>query len=148
MSKIPVISTLVLLCSFAITKPAFADGDLQNVQHIVIVMQENHSFDNYFGVLPHAPGSPYHRGNGACSSTDHTCVDGLQCTFNGSGVLTCTNSNLDDNGSTVSAFHSPTRCVAPTSTIPGLVPTTRPISRAPTALYQVRSAMASFGRTI
>jgi phospholipase C len=112
-SKFPVVSTLILFCFFAITKSAFADGNLQNVHHIVIVMQENHSFDNYFGVLPYAPGSPYHNGNGACASTDHTCVDGLQCGFNGSGVLTCINSNLDDNGGTVAAFHSPTRCVAP-----------------------------------
>jgi hypothetical protein len=27
--------------------------------------------------------------------------------------LTCSNSNLDDNGSTVVAFHDPSRCVAP-----------------------------------
>jgi phospholipase C len=33
---------------------------LHKVNHIIIVMQENHSFDNYFGVLPYAPGSPYH----------------------------------------------------------------------------------------
>jgi hypothetical protein len=34
------------------TTPALADGDLRKLQHIVIVMQENHSFDNYFGALP------------------------------------------------------------------------------------------------
>jgi phospholipase C len=28
---------------------AFAEGDLHKVNHIIIVMQENHSFDNYFG---------------------------------------------------------------------------------------------------
>ena len=67
---------------------AHADGDLGNVNHVIIVMQENHSFDNYFGVLPNAPpltmqvpGS-YHnnQGNGPCPTSDHTCVDSLNCT--------------------------------------------------------------------
>jgi phospholipase C len=35
-----------------------ADGDLHKVNHIIVVMQENHSFDNYFGALAYAPGSP------------------------------------------------------------------------------------------
>ncbi len=50
---------------------AAAGGDLQKIGHIVIVLQENHTFDNYFGTypgadgtssgsycLPEAPGSP------------------------------------------------------------------------------------------
>jgi len=41
-------------------KPALAQNGLQKVNHIIIVMQENHSFDNYFGALAYAPGSPYH----------------------------------------------------------------------------------------
>src|SRR4029077_20709671 len=39
---------------------ALAEGSLKRVNHIIIVMQENHSFDNYFGALAYAPGSPYH----------------------------------------------------------------------------------------
>jgi phospholipase C len=91
---------------------AVADGNLKKVNHIVIVMQENHSFDNYFGALAYAPGSPYHNGNGACALTDHKCVNGLTCTVSG-GVYTCTNSNLDDNGSIVRAFKAKSRCVVP-----------------------------------
>jgi Phosphoesterase family len=41
---------------------AWAQSGLDQVNHIVIVMQENHSFDNYFGVLPLATGTPYHPG--------------------------------------------------------------------------------------
>jgi len=52
-------------------KPA-ATG-LARVNHIVVMMQENHSFDNYLGALPYAPASPYHPG--PCSSGDHACVD-------------------------------------------------------------------------
>ena len=38
--------------------PVRADGDIKKVKHVVILMQENHSFDNYFGALAFAPGSP------------------------------------------------------------------------------------------
>src|SRR5215831_9545515 len=68
---------------FFAASSAFADGNLQKVNHIIIVMQENHSFDNYFGALAYAPGSPYHNGNGTCVATDHKCVDGLACTVSG-----------------------------------------------------------------
>jgi len=92
---------------------AFADGNLTKVNHIIIVMQENHSFDNYFGALPYAPGSPYHSGKGACASTDHRCVDGLTCAVASGGSLSCTNGNFDADGTTVCAFHNPSRCVIP-----------------------------------
>jgi len=101
-------ASLVLLAS----KFAFADGNLQKVNHIIIVMQENHSFDNYFGALAYAPGSPYHNGNGSCLSTDHSCVDGLTCTVS-NGVFNCINSNVDENGNTIFAFKATTRCVIP-----------------------------------
>jgi phospholipase C len=99
-------------CLF-IPQSTFADGNLHRVNHIIIVVQENHSFDNYFGVLPYAAGTPYHPPQGACLLTDHKCVDGLSCTFDIVGKLTCTNSNLDDNGSRVFAFHALSRCVVP-----------------------------------
>jgi hypothetical protein len=71
-----------LICSLAAiatsVATARADGDLHKVNHIIIVMQENHSFDNYFGALPYDPAGPYH--GGACSTNDHSCVDGLSCT--------------------------------------------------------------------
>jgi len=108
-------------------KPALAaDDGLHKVKHIIVVMQENHSFDNYFGVLAYAPGSPYHtpegdRGrdrdrdrddfNGGCRKDDHRCVDGLTCIKDRSGNLTCFNSNIDQDGHTVLAFHDTRRCV-------------------------------------
>jgi phospholipase C len=100
-----------LACSLA-AQPARADGNLHRVNHIIIVMQENHSFDNYFGVLPYAPGSPYHV-SGTCAATDHKCINGLTCTADALGNLTCSNSNLDDDGSMVKAFHATSRCVRP-----------------------------------
>src|SRR5437773_11660669 len=61
---------------------------LGNLNHVVVVMQENHSFDNYFGVLPYAAptkyfrsANPYHSPSepGGCAESDSTCVDGLTC---------------------------------------------------------------------
>src|SRR5882724_7389653 len=110
---------------------AHADGDLGKVNHIIIVMQENHSFDNYFGVLPLAPKlntttgvplclGPYHNNNsatgssGGCPTSDHLCVDGLNCTRDALGNYTCANSNVEDDGSTqVFSFHDTNYCVAP-----------------------------------
>jgi len=90
---------------------ARADGPIGNVNHIVIIMQENHSFDNYFGALPYAVGGPYHSGH-PCAAGDHTCVDGLDCVRAGSNY-TCTNSNLDDDNSNPTAFHDADFCVSP-----------------------------------
>jgi phospholipase C len=43
---------LLLLICVAGLRPALAQNGLQKVNHIIIVMQENHSFDNYFGGSP------------------------------------------------------------------------------------------------
>jgi phospholipase C len=98
---------------------ARADGNLQNVNHIIIVMMENHSFDNYFGPLAYVPGSPYHsaKGNGksrACDASDHTCVDGLNCRMpRGGGELQCHNSNKSNTKGRVRAFHELSYCTGP-----------------------------------
>jgi phospholipase C len=92
------------------------DRGLGRVKHIIVVMQENRSFDNYFGALAYAPGSPYHAaadGRAGCRGNDHRCVDGLSCTADAAAGLRCRNTNLDDDGSTVAAFHDANRCVRP-----------------------------------
>jgi len=85
-------------------------GRLSRVRHIIVVMQENHSFDNYFGVLPYAVGSPYRRG--PCDADDHTCVDGLSCARNPrTGAYVCHDANRDDSRQKkVTAFHSADFC--------------------------------------
>jgi len=99
--------------TMCLPRRALANGDIHKVKHVIIVMQENHSFDNYFGALAYASGSPYHTTSGGCRKDDHSCVDGLSCKVDAAGNLTCFNSNLDDNGTTVFAFHDSRRCVAP-----------------------------------
>lgn len=101
-------------CDTVQCKRCRADGDAHKAKHIIVIVQENHSFDNYFGALAYAPGSPYHTpGRNGCSQGDHNCVDGLSCTVDGAGNFTCSNANLDDDGSTVFAFHDSRRCVTP-----------------------------------
>jgi phospholipase C len=97
--------------------PVHADGNLQNVNHIIILMQENRSFDNYFGLLPFVPNTPYHNAKGsgrhrACAATDNTCVDGLSCKVK-KGTLRCRNHNPGNSGGSVKSFHDPRYCTGP-----------------------------------
>jgi len=127
------------LALLALALPATASADehernnaaLQNLKHIIVVMQENHSFDNYFGALAYAPGGLYHavdrdhdhdhdgddRDSRGCRPDDHSCVDGLTCQVKSGGTLSCSNSNIDADASTgarkVFAFHDTNRCVKP-----------------------------------
>ncbi len=72
-------------------KPA-GTPSMPEIEHIVVVMMENHSFDNLLGMVPHqVPG----RGS----------VDGLQVR-NGKVV----NSNLDSGGNPVLAQHATSPC--------------------------------------
>ena len=103
---------LAAACSGTQTPPPPASG-LHKVNHIIILMMENHSFDNYFGALAYAPGSPYHTTPWGCSEQDHGCVDGLACRMDSAGSLTCTNSNQEEDGTPVVAFHAVSRCVVP-----------------------------------
>jgi phospholipase C len=100
--------------------PARADGDLSVVKHIIIAMQENHSFDNYFGTLPYGKKHKYHKAKvpkggtiPVCKEKDHKCVDGLTCTVKKGLITSCTNSNVDRNGTTIPVFHQSSFCVGP-----------------------------------
>jgi phospholipase C len=89
-------------------------GGLDRVNHIIVLTQENHSFDNYFGVLPYTPGANYHKaaGHGPCDSADHQCVDGLTCTgtVDTHGEIPCANSNPTFNGDALKVVHQPSYC--------------------------------------
>src|SRR5258707_6045806 len=59
---------VVIMCLIAVagvvpSAPAQAVGnDIQKIQHIIIIMQENRSFDSYFGTFPGADGIPMKNG--------------------------------------------------------------------------------------
>jgi phospholipase C len=69
---------------------------LPQIDHIVVVMMENHSFDNVLGMLPHKVKA--RRG-----------VDGLPVSRSGKQLAV----NLDNSGTPVRAVHAPSACQLP-----------------------------------
>ena len=49
------------LCTW-VSATAAADEGIHKIKHVVIIMQENRSFDSYFGTFPGADGIPMHDG--------------------------------------------------------------------------------------
>ena len=103
---------LSVACMLAIFPPRHcqADGNLQNLKHVIIITQVGHSFDNYLGALPYASSTPYHAG--PCRADDHRCIDGLACTQRSQG-LECNNSNISEDGTLLHSFHQTALCTAP-----------------------------------
>ena len=44
-------------------RPSAIPAGIHKIRHVVIIMQENRSFDNYFGTYPHADGIPGYAGH-------------------------------------------------------------------------------------
>jgi phospholipase C len=63
--------------SRATTVGASADTGIHKIKHVVMIMQENRSFDSYFGTYPGADGIPMQNGVPAVCVPDpqtYTCV--------------------------------------------------------------------------
>jgi phospholipase C len=71
------------------------------IQHVIFMLQENHSFDNYFGML-----NPYRHANGWNVGDDGKAydVDGIDDKLN-------TISNQDDQGNTYPPYKFRTTCI-------------------------------------
>jgi phospholipase C len=57
--------------------PALAASGIHKIRHVVVIMQENRSFDNYFGTYPGADGIPMRHGVPTTCAPDplrHSCV--------------------------------------------------------------------------
>ena len=69
--------------------PRTSAGAISTIQHVVIIMQENRSFDTYFGTFPGANGIPMENGaptvcvpdpaNGGCDRPFHDLRDLTAC---------------------------------------------------------------------
>ena len=91
------------------SKQASTGGDIHKIKHVVVIMQENRSFDSYFGTYPHADGIPMQDGKpkpclpdsrtGKCQKpfVDHADV-------NGGGPHSETNATADVNGGRMDGF--------------------------------------------
>jgi phospholipase C len=70
--------TLALLLAVTASAPAAnAASGIQKIKHVVIIMQENRSFDSYFGTYPGADGIPMRKGKPIACIPDplrHSCV--------------------------------------------------------------------------
>ena len=80
--------------SASATVTVIAAGSLQSISHVIFMQQENHSFDNYFGML-----NPYRKANGW-----NIGDDGKDYEVDGIDDKLTTISNLDDEGHFVSAL--------------------------------------------
>src|SRR5665213_2627608 len=80
--------------SASVTVTVSAAGSLQSISHVIFMQQENHSFDNYFGML-----NPYRKANGWNIGDDGKDyeVDGID------DKLTAI-SNQDDEGAALPGF--------------------------------------------
>jgi phospholipase C len=71
-----VIGAVSLLLAIGVP-PAAAAGGLHKIRHVVVIMQENRSFDSYFGTYPGADGIPMRNGLPTVCAPDPlrgTCV--------------------------------------------------------------------------
>ena len=76
-------------------------GSLQAVDHVIFMLQENHTFDNYFGML-----NPYRRSHGW-----NIGDDGADYEVDGIDDKLATISNLDDEGTSYSLFKLTSTCI-------------------------------------
>jgi phospholipase C len=74
---------------------------VQAIDHVIFMMQENHSFDNYFGML-----NPYRQANNWTVASD-----GNTYTVDGIDDKLTTISNTNDNGTTYHPFKFTSTCV-------------------------------------
>jgi phospholipase C len=62
------ISAVLAIASCAATSPSptarisHSSGDIHKIRHVIVIMQENRSFDHYFGTFPGADGIPMRNG--------------------------------------------------------------------------------------
>jgi phospholipase C len=76
-------------------------GSIQSIDHVIFMQQENHSFDNYFGML-----NPYRKSNGW-----NIGDDGVDYEVDGIDDKLAKISNVDDEGAPFSLFKFASTCI-------------------------------------
>jgi len=76
-------------------------GDITSINHVIFLLQENHSFDNYFGML-----NPYRKSNGL-----NIGDDGVDYEVDGIDDKLSKLSNQDDEGAAFPVFKFKSACI-------------------------------------
>jgi phospholipase C len=89
--------------------PALPLSGIHKIEHVVVIMQENRSFDSYFGTYPGANGIPMARGKPTVCVPDHAhggCVRPYpdHADVNGGGPHGASNARADINHGRMSGF--------------------------------------------
>jgi phospholipase C len=87
--------------SASATVAVITAGSLQSINHVIFMQQENHSFDNYFGML-----NPYRKSNGW-----NIGDDGKDYEVDGIDDKLTTISNMNDEGTSYSLFKFISTCI-------------------------------------
>src|ERR1700760_4295574 len=100
---------LAAACSGAHASTAPTEPGLQKIRHVVVIMQENRSFDSYFGTFPGADGIPMSNGvpavcvpdpaAGGCDRPYHDTAD-----LNHGGPHGAASATADINGGKMNGF--------------------------------------------
>jgi phospholipase C len=82
---------------------------VHKIKHVIVIMQENRSFDSYFGTFPGADGIPMAHGKPSVCVPDpanHTCVAPYvdHADVNGGGPHSAVNAVADINGGRMNGF--------------------------------------------
>jgi len=97
------LTALAWVTSFG-SVPATAQSGIQKIKHVIVIMQENRSFDSYFGTYPRADGIPAgvcvpDPKNGGCQRPYHDAEDS-----NAGGPHAAVNANSDIDGGKMDGF--------------------------------------------
>ncbi|HEY3705938.1 MAG TPA: alkaline phosphatase family protein [Terracidiphilus sp.] len=76
-------------------------ASLQSIEHVIFMLQENHTFDNYFGML-----NPYRNSNGFSTGDD-----GVVYQVDGTDDKLSTITNEDDEGNSYPLFKLKSTCI-------------------------------------
>jgi phospholipase C len=84
-------------------------NDIHKIKHVVVIQQENRSFDSYFGTYPHADGLPMKDGKPSTCVPDpktNACVAPYvdHADVNGGGPHNAANASADVNGGKMDGF--------------------------------------------
>ena len=87
--------------SATVTVTVVPAATLQSVKHVIFMLQENHTFDNYFGML-----NPYRKANSL-----NIGDDGVDYEVDGIDDKLSTISNSDDEGTAIPLFKLTSTCI-------------------------------------